>query len=102
MRLAEERRQGIIDVLAEAKAFAALIPETQPAARVGAYRLLLDGLERLTSLEQKLGYLPTDMAELGHKRKFAEEIAAIFVEHDLPPEVRKAVLEVLDAAEGVS
>lgn len=69
----------------------------QPAAKVGGYRLLLDGLDRLTSLEQKLGYLPADLAELGHKREFAETIHGIFVEHDVPAEARQAVLAALEA-----
>lgn len=97
IKLAEERRADYRDLIAEARAFTTMIPDTQPAAKVGGYRLLLDGLDRLTSLEQKLGYLPTDLAELGHKREFAAKVHAIFVEHDVPAEARQAVLAALEA-----
>jgi len=97
VKLAEERRGAYRDLLAEARAFTTMIPETQPAAKIGGYRLLLDGLDRLTSLEQKLGYLPTDLAELGHKREFAQKVLDIFVDHDVPADARQALLAALEA-----
>lgn len=97
IKLAEERRAAYHDLLDEARAFTTMIPETQAAAKIGGYRLVLDGLDRLTSLEQKLGYLPTDLGELGHKRDFAQKVLDILVGYDVPAEARKAILTVLEA-----
>ena len=102
VRLAEERRAAYRHLLAEVRDFTAFIPETQPAAKVGGFQLQLDGLDRLTSLEQKLGYLPTDLAELGHKREFAQTIIDIFAQHDVSADVKQAVLAALESDEGTS
>jgi hypothetical protein len=102
VKAVEERRADYRRLLDEARTFTTLIPETQPAAKVGGYRLQLDGLDRLTALEQKLGYLPADLAELGHKREFAQKVLDIFVEHDVCAEARQAVLSALEADAWVS
>ncbi len=96
LRLAEERLAEYRELYAEARAFATAVPATQAAAKVGAYRLALDGLGQLMTLEQKLGYLPHDLADIGHQRAFADAVLDAFVQHNVPPDARRAVLSVLE------
>ncbi len=98
IQLAEERLTAYRDLLAEVRGLATAISEIQPAAKVGAYRLIFDVLGHLTSLEQKLGYLPSDLAGLGHEREFAETINGIITAPKVPAEVRQAVLDALEDA----
>ncbi len=96
LQLAEERLTSYRELYAEIRIFTAAIPATQPAAKVGAYRLIFDVLGRQTSLEQKLGYLPGDLADLGHMREFAGTIFRILEEHDAPPRITEALVAELE------
>ncbi len=102
MRLARARQaeyRGVVDRLHEV---AAEVPLAQPAAKVGAYRVLLDGLDRLTALERALGLLPNDLGQLSDQRQLAETVLAVFIEFDVPPTARQAVVERLGVGEASS
>ena len=58
--------------------------------------MLLDALDRLTALERALGFLPDDIGRLQSERALVEAVFAIFVEHDVPPEARRALVHRLN------
>ncbi len=102
IRLAEARRAEYRDVVNQLKGVAAAVPITQAAAKVGAHRVLLDGLDRLTALERALGLLPDDLGELGDQRHLAEVVLAVFVEFDVSETARRAIVQRLGVGEGAS
>jgi hypothetical protein len=92
------RRDEYRMIFAELRDLARRLPDSQPAPKVGAYRALLDGLDRLTAIEQALGYLPDDLGRLRNERALVEAVFAVFVEYKVPAEARKALVDQLDAA----
>src|SRR4051794_31445550 len=64
VELAFERRREYAAIVAELSELARGLPEAQAASKVGAYRVLLDALDRLTALERALGFLPDDIGRL--------------------------------------
>jgi hypothetical protein len=97
IRLAEARRAEYRAVVDQLRGVAAVVPITQAAAKVGAYRVLLDGLDRLTALERALGLLPDDLGQLSDQRQLAETVLAVFVEFDVSETARRAVVQRLGA-----
>lgn len=102
IRLAEARRAEYRDVVDQLHAVAAAVPTTQAPAKVGAYRVLLDGLDRLTALERALGLLPDDLGQLSDQRQLAEAVLEVFVEFDVPDTARIAVVQRLGVGDAVS
>ncbi len=102
IRLAEARRAEYRDAVDKLKGVAAAIPIAQAAAKVGAYRVLLDGLDRLTALERGVGLLPDDLGQLSDQRQLAETVLAVFVEFGVPETARRAVVERLGVGQGAS
>jgi hypothetical protein len=102
IRLAEARWAEYRDVVDQLHAVGAAVPITQAPAKVGAYRVLLDGLDRLTALERALGLLPDDLGQLSDQRQLAEAVLAVFVEFDVPDRARTAVVQRLGVGDAVS
>ena len=102
IRLAEARRAEYRDVVDQLRGVASAVPIAQAAAKVGAYRVLLDGLDRLTALERALGLLPDDLGQLSDQRKLAEIVLAVFVEFDVSETARRAVVQRLGVGEVAS
>lgn len=102
IRLAEARWAEYRDVVDQLHAVGTAVPITQAPAKVGAYRVLLDGLDRLTALERALGLLPDDLGQLSDQRQLAEAVLAVYVEFDVPDRARTAVVQRLGVGEAVS
>jgi len=102
IRLAEARRKDYREVIDEVRAVAVAVPISQAAAKVGAYRVLLDGLDRLTGLEQALGLLPNDLGQLSDQRQLAETVLAVFIEFDVPESARHALVQRIGLPEAAS
>ncbi len=99
MELALQRRDDYATAVRELGALARRLPDSQPAPKVGAYRALLEGLDRLTALERALGFLPDDLGHLRSERSLVETVLAVFVEHDVPDDARRALVARLDSVE---
>jgi len=93
MRAADARREEYADATAEARRLARALPDTQASAKVGAIRLWLDALDRLTRLDQALGHLPRDFDQVGDDRMVLVTTAAVLREHDVPKAVSQDLLE---------
>ena len=102
VELAVERRAEYAATVAELRELARRLPDMQAAAKVGAYRVLLDALDRLTALERALGFLPDDIGRLRSERALVEAVFAVFVEHDVPPEARRALVARLGPGEAAA
>ena len=102
MELALERRQEYASAVRELGAFARRLPDAQAAPKVGAYRALLDGLDRLTALERVMGFLPDDVGRLRNERALVEAVFAVFVEHKVPDDARRALVARLETVEGAA
>jgi hypothetical protein len=99
MELALERRHEYAAAVHEIGRLARRLPESQPAPKVGAYRALLDALDRLTALERALGFLPNDVGRLKSERALVEAVFAVFTEHEVPDEARRALVARLETVE---
>jgi len=99
MDLALQRRWEYATAVGEIGALARRLPDSQPAPKVGAYRALLDSLDRLTALERALGFLPHDVGFLRSERALVEAVLAVFVEHDVPDDARRALVARLETVE---
>lgn len=84
---AERRLAEYDQVVTEVHALARAISISQASAKVGAYRVLLDALDRRLKLEQELNFLPGDLHELGDERRLADAFAEVIDLHKLPPAV---------------
>ena len=100
--LALERRREYCELVAELRVLARRLHAGQAAAKVGAYRTLLDALDRLTTLERLLGFLPDDLGRVRSERSLVEAVFAVFVEHDVPAEARRALVARLDSDEAAA
>lgn len=85
MDLAERRLAEYDEVVGELHGLARAIPVAQASAKVGAFKALLDALDRRTKFEQDLGHLPADLRELGDERRLAEAFAEVVELHGVPP-----------------
>lgn len=92
MRAADARRGEYVAVTAEVRRLAFALPETQASAKVGALRLCLDALDRLTVLDQALGHLPRELDQVGDDRILLETTAAVLRENKVPHAVRQDLL----------
>ena len=90
--LARQRRDQYQEVVVELGELARRLPDSQASAKVGAYRALLDGLDRLSAIERALGFLPDDLGRLRGERAIVEAVLAVFVEHEVPAEARRDLL----------
>src|SRR5215204_5200831 len=99
LELAVERRAQYAAAVDELGGLARRLPDAQASAKVGAYRALLEALDRLTTLERALGFLPEDIGRLGSERALVEAVLAVFVEHNVPAEARQALVARLGAGE---
>jgi hypothetical protein len=99
MSVALERREEYRRAAAELRELAWRLPDSQAAAKVGAYRALLEALDRLTALDRALGFLPGDLNRLRSERALIEAVFAVFVENDVPVEARKSLVAKLQAAQ---
>lgn len=86
MEVAEQRLAEYDEVVEELRDLAHAIDIAQASAKVGAYKVLLDALDRRTRLEQDLGYLPSDLRTLGDERRLADALAEVVELHKMPPE----------------
>lgn len=102
VELAVQRRAEYVAAASDLRDLARRLPDTQAAAKVGAYRVLLDALDRLTALERALGFLPDDIGRLRSERALVEAVFAVFVEHDVPVEARRALVAQLGAGEAAA
>ncbi len=82
---AQARRSEYRAVVAELGDLARRLPDSQPAPKVGAYRVLLDALDRLTSIERALGFLPDDLGRLRSERALVEAVFASSSSTGSPP-----------------
>jgi transposase-like protein len=99
LALAVERRREYSELVGELRALARRLPDTQASSKVGAYRGVLDALDRLTALERALGFLPHDLGRLGGERALVEAVVGVFLEHDVPDEARRALVARLEPGE---
>jgi hypothetical protein len=99
MALVLERRGAYLAVIADLRELARSLPLTQAAAKVGAFRVLLDALEKLTALERAVGFCPTISGARAASAPWAEAVIDVFVEHDVPVEAHEALVERLGHAE---
>jgi transposase-like protein len=83
--LAERRWAEYDEIVGELRELAHAIPVAQASAKVGAYKVLLEALDRRTKFEQDLGHLPADLRELGDERRLAEAFAAVVELHGVSP-----------------
>lgn len=96
VRLAEERRAEHAEVVRELRELSLEIPLEQAAAKVGAYRVRLYAMDRLTALEQALGYLPRELEEVGDDRVVLEAVQSVLTEYRLPVAAARALRQRLD------
>jgi len=99
MDLALQRRRDYATAVGEIGALARRLPDSQPAPKVGAYRALLDGLDRLTALERALGFLPEDVGRLQSEQTLVDAVLAVFVEYEVPDDARRALVTRLETVE---
>lgn len=93
IQAADARRDEYAAATAEARRLALALPDTQASAKVGAIRLWLDALDRLTCLDQALGHLPRDLHQVGDDRMLLEVIASVLLEHDVPDAARRDLID---------
>lgn len=89
--LAEQRRDDYAEVLADVRKLARWVPYEQASAKVGAFKVVLDALDRLTAIEQQLGYLPGELRQIGDERRFVDAFEAVAREFDIGPEAVAAL-----------
>lgn len=87
MRAVEARRGEYVELAEEVRRFAMALPAEQASAKVGAFRLSMDLLDRLTNLEQAVGYLPRELEEVGDGRALLETTVAVLRDHHVSDEV---------------
>ncbi len=71
------------------------IPTTNPAAKTGALKLVLQALERLTEWQRYVGVLPAKLAPEIEVRAVASTIMDVFEQYGVGEDAQDAVMEAL-------
>jgi hypothetical protein len=95
VQIALELRAEFELVVEEAKALVAEVPATNPAAKVGALKLVLTALERLTEWQRYMGVLPPAIFPEIDARRVAGAVMDVFEQHGVGLEVQEAMLVAL-------
>jgi tetratricopeptide (TPR) repeat protein len=99
MRAAEARRGEYTEAVAEIRRLALALSDTQASAKVGALRLLVDALDRLTRLEQALGHLPRGLEQVSDDRDLLAMTVTVLRDHKVPEAVMHDLAARLEGGE---
>lgn len=90
------RIAAVVD-LEEANALAHAIPTTNPAAKTGALKLVLQALERLTEWQRYVGVLPAKLAPEIEVRAVASTIMDLFEQYGVGADTQDAIMKALQS-----
>ena len=99
VQVALERRAQYESIYEEAVAMFERIPDSNPSPKVGALRLGLAALDRLTAWDQIIGVTPKNLFHINQEmdmRRIVVTLTQSIEEADMPPELIEKIAEDLD------